>query len=214
MSQNQSHTQEYLFQIPTQVGYRPEPVIFKRPQNTLKTIHRDNKKVQALSLPNLANFNMRSIFSKIFNLAQDAIERESDAIFLTEVWQKIENKKHQFKIEQMLEMKGIKYISTPRPGAKRGGGAAIAVRLDRFSISKLNIAIPHSIEIVWGLLRPKVTTGKISTIIVSSFYCPPRSRKKSILIDHMTETLQSLLKIHSNAGVIISGDRNDLPFYL
>ena len=210
MSQSQSHTKEYLFQIPTQVGYRPEPIIFKRPQNTLKTIHRDNKKVQALSLPNLTNFNMRSIFSKIFNLAQDAIERESDAIFLTEVWQKIENKKHQFKIEQMLEMKGIKYISTPRPGAKRGGGAAIAVRLDRFSISKLNIAIPHSIEIVWGLLRPKVTTGKISTIIVSSFYCPPRSRKKSILIDHMTETLQSLLKIHKNAGVIISGDRNDL----
>ena len=89
-------------------------------------------------------------------------------------------------------------------------GAAIAVRLDRFSLSKLNIAIPSSIEIVWGLLRPKVTTGRISTIIVSSFYCPPKSRKKSILIDHMTETLQSFLKIHINAGVIISGEGNDL----
>lgn len=79
-------------------------------------------------------------------------------------------------------MKGIKYISTPRPGKKRGGGAAIAVKLEKFTISKLNIAIPNSIEIVWGLLRPKVTTGKISSIIVSSFYSPPRSRKNKILI--------------------------------
>ena len=69
-------------------------------------------------------------------------ERESDAVFLTEVWEKLENKKHQSKLEEMLELNGIKYISTPRPGAQRGGGAAI--------VSKLNIASPKSVEVVWG----------------------------------------------------------------
>ena len=102
-------------------------------------------------------------------------------------------------------MHGIKYISTPRPGVQRGGGAAIAVRLENFSISKLNIPLPKS-----GLLKPKVVTGKINTIIVCCFYSPPRSRKNRVLIDHLTVTLQSLLNIHTNAGVIICGDRNSI----
>ena len=46
----------------------------------------------------------------------------------------------------MLEMHGIKYISTARPGSKRGGGAAIAVRQENFTLSKLNIFIPKSVE--------------------------------------------------------------------
>ena len=137
-------------------------------------------------------------------------ERESDLSFLTEVWEKAENKKHQFKLEELLEMQGIKYISTPRPGAQRGGGAAIAVRLDKFNISKLNIPLPRSVEVVWGLLKPKVAIGSISTIIVCCFYSPPRSKKNRVLIDHLTVTLQSLLNTHPNAGVIISGDRNSI----
>ena len=39
-------------------------------------------------------------------------------------------------------MKGMKYISTPRPGVRRGGGAAIVVNTEQFSISKLNVLIP------------------------------------------------------------------------
>ena len=153
---------------------------------------------------------MRSFFPKCDNFARDMEERESDLSFLTEVWEKSEKKKHQFKLEELLEMRGIKYISTPRPGAQRGGGAAIAVRLEKYNISKLNIPLPRSVEVVWGLLKPKIVTGNISTIIVCCFYSPPRSRKNRVLIDHLTVTLQSLLKTHPNAGVIISGDRNSI----
>ena len=63
---------------------------------------------------------MRSLFLKIENFALDVHERESDLIFLTEVWEKLENKKHQFRLEEMLEMSGIKYISTPAQ-VQRGG---------------------------------------------------------------------------------------------
>ena len=153
---------------------------------------------------------MRSFLPKYENFAQDSHERGSDCIFLTEIWQKSENKKHQFKIEDLLETKGIKYISTPRPGARRGGGAAIAVRLESFTISKLNICIPKPLEVVWGLLRPKMSSGKISSIIVCCFYSPPKSKKKKNLVDHITVTLQSLLISLNNPGIIISGDRNDL----
>ena len=196
--------------IPSYWGYRPEKSCATRLPPIRKRIRRDNRSVQALTLPRVLNYNMRSIFSKIENFSEDMLEREGDINFVTEIWQKQENKKHQQKIEKMFELSGISYISTPRPGAQRGGGAAIAVRTQKFTISKLNILIPKSVEVVWGLLRPKSVTGKISTIIVCCFYSPPRSRKNSALVDHLTVTLHSLLKIHSGAGVIISGDRNSI----
>ena len=153
---------------------------------------------------------MRSLFPKIGNFSLDMTERKTDIGFLTEVWEKKENKKHQFKLEEMLEMKGVKYISTPRPGAQRGGGAAIAVRMEKFNISKLNIPIPKSVEVVWGLLKPKVISGKITVIIVCCFYSPPKSRKNPVLLEHITLTLQSLLSTYPQAGVIISGDINNI----
>ena len=73
------------------------------------------------------------------------IERSVDIAFLTEVWEKLENKKHQFKLEELLEIEGIQYISNPRPGAKRGGGAAIAVNIERYSIKKMNVHIPKGL---------------------------------------------------------------------
>ena len=107
-------------------------------------------------------------------------------------------------------MGGVKYISTPRPGPQRGGGAAIAVRTEKFTISKLNIQIPKSVEVVWGLLKPKDISGKISVIIACCFYSPPRSRKNTTLLDHITNMLQSLLINYPGAGIIISGDRNNI----
>ena len=131
--------------IPVQIGYRPIKVIYERPPHSWKTLRRDNKTIQALTLPKIANYNMQSLFSKIENFSLDMQERSTDIRFLTEVWEQKENKKHQFKLEEMLELRGVKYISTPRPGAQRGGGAA--VRTEKFTISKLNIPIPKSVEV-------------------------------------------------------------------
>ena len=153
---------------------------------------------------------MRSVWSKLDSLAQDMDERNADFAILSEVWEKKENLKHQYKIEELFEMKETKYISTARPGTKRGGGAAIVAREDKFNLSKLNIDIPKPLEVVWGLLRPKIPVGHIRKIIICSFYSPPKSRKKSALIDHISITLNKLRTIHPNVAVIIAGDKNDL----
>ena len=112
--------------IPSQIGNRPPKVIYERPPHSRKTIRRDNREIVAQFLPKITSYNVRSLKPKIRNAAQDIIERESDLIFLTEIWEKEDDKKHQHRIEELLELDGIKYISTPRPG-KRGGGAALAV---------------------------------------------------------------------------------------
>ena len=113
--------------IPVITGYRPHRATADRQPAVRKVIRRENKCVQALSLPNILSYNMRSIWGKLDSFATDMQERAGEISILCEVWEKSENKKHQRKIEEMLEMANIHYISTPRPGVKRGGGAAIAV---------------------------------------------------------------------------------------
>ena len=62
-------------------------------------------------------------------------ERKTDVTFISEIWEKLEKKKHQQKIEELFELKGIKYVSNPPRNGKRGGGAALAVNLECFTIS-------------------------------------------------------------------------------
>ena len=196
--------------ITTQIGYRPDRLPLHRPPPVSKTIKRSNKCIQGLSLPNISLYNMRSLWPKLRNFVIDFKERTTGLCFLNEVWEKIENKKHQFKIEELLHMEDIMYISTPRPGARRGGGAAIVADLTKFSLTKLSIAIPKSIEIVWGLLQSKLEGILPCKIIAISFYSPPNSKKNPLLLDHISTNLHHLRTIHHKAGIIIAGDRNNL----
>ena len=157
-----SEGDQYASAIPVHIGHRPvNSLQSSRPPPVRRAVRRDNKVLQAASLPKMSSYNMRSLMPKIGNFGQDMHNRMCSLSFLTEVWHKSENKKHQFKIEELLELKGLKYISTPRPGTRRGGGAALVVNTENFSISKLNISIPNNLEIVWGLVKPYEVTGKI-----------------------------------------------------
>ena len=82
--------------------------------------------------PNNKMSNMSGMWGKLNNLAEDMHERGGDIVFLCEVWEKSESKKHKRRIEHLLEMKQISYISTPRPGAKRGGGLVLPSALTSF----------------------------------------------------------------------------------
>ena len=70
--------------------------------------------------------------------------------------------------------------------------------------------IPKNVEAVWGLIKPKFQSARISEIIACSFYSPPDMGSNKALIDHLTDKLHSLLTKHPNAGVILSGDRNSM----
>ena len=201
---------ESFFTIPVLISSRMSSRVYQeRGTCCNRSIIRDNKHLEALNLPTFTVNNMRTIWSKLDNLAEDIHERSVDISILSEVWEKKENLKHQSKIEELLELKGISYIS-PRPGLKRGGGSAIAACPKKFSLVKLHIAIPKSLEVVWGLLRPKKVLGSIKKIIICSFYSPPRSKKKTILIDHILTVLSLLRTEHPGAATIIAGDKNDL----
>ena len=169
---------------------------------------KSDKITSALHMPVVATYNMRSIFPKLGNLKKDILERDIQAAFCCEIWEKSESKQHQFEIEKMLESEGLKYISTPRPTG--WGGAAIIVNQEKFWLEKMNIHIPHNLEVIWGLLKPKDVTATFKKILLCSFYSPPNSRKNSKLTDHIVTTLQMLSTQYPDSPMILGADRNSM----
>ena len=105
----------------------------------------------------------------------------------SEIWENTENVTHANLIEHALEIHGIQCVSTPRPN-RRGGGAAITlIRESPFILTQIDptcMSVEDSLEVCWGLLKPKIPTGPIKSIIVCAFYIIPNCRNKSALIEH------------------------------
>ena len=154
---------------------------FRDTKSNLINVKRDNRHLIGEFLPSISVSNMRSLIPKIQNFKVDVLEREISVALLSEVWEKAGCKKQKHEVEKMFQMDGLKYISTPRT-YKRGGGAAIVVNLEHFSLEKLDVVIPNKLEIVWGLVRPKVKVSSIKEIIVVAFYAPPKSKKNELLL--------------------------------
>ena len=135
-----------------------------RPGNS----HRIRNASVAHHLPVVTVCNLRSLFPKIQNFKNDFFEHQVDVSLCCEVWEKAEDRKHKAELVTMFELQGLKYFSTPRPRGKRGGGAAIICNTDKFHIEKLDIQIPHHLEIVWALAKPKAETAEFKRIILCS----------------------------------------------
>ena len=174
-----------------------------------KTIRRDNRLLITEALPILSVSNLRSFWPKQNNFIEDLKMRDISCAMLSEVWEKANCRKQQFELEKMLNMDGLKYISTPRI-TKRGGGAAIVAQLKNYSLDKIEVPNPNKVEVVFGILRPKKTTCRIKEIIIAAFYSPPKSKKNPKLLDHLLSNTLYLLAKYPNAGLCIGGDRNDL----
>ena len=123
-----------------------------------------------------------------------------------------ENKSHQHRIKEALELEGIHYISNPRPD-QRGGGAAITLLSGDFNLSKLDVKVPKKLEVVWGLVRPNVQTPKFKGIIVCSFYSVPNSKRKTQLVEHIFINYGELKAVHRNCFFLAGGDKNDLNIF-
>ena len=80
---------------------------------------------------------------------------------------------------------------------------------NQFTLARLPICVPPDLEVCWGIIKPK-SPGSIKEIIVCSFYCPPRSRKKTKLVEHISVNYFTMKSIYPNSAFIGGGDKNDL----
>ena len=182
----------------------------------LKVIHRNEKINSSSTLPVVAVANVRSLLPKLNSTIEKIENEEIDIALICEVWEKTgkKNRNFQSRVEEMMEMKGLKYISCgARPSGKRGGGAAIVANTSKFSLEKLDVQVPNNLEVQWGIVRPKVVSPitRFKEILVCSFYSPPASRKHCKLLDHLVSATHALMARYPQAALILGGDKNSLP---
>ena len=74
---------QLVYPIPVVNSYRPPKVPFDHLMPPVRrVIRRENRCVQALSLPVILSYNMRSIWGKLENFSEDVHDRAGEIIFL------------------------------------------------------------------------------------------------------------------------------------
>ena len=86
-----------------------------------------------------------------------------------------------------------------------------------FVLTKLEVTAfsgEDSLEVCWGLVKPKYSTSHIKSLIDCSFYIPPYSKKKSVLIQQISLNYYILKTQYPDSAFICGGDKNDLNIQL
>ena len=185
--------------------------------NTVPKHPRVNNRINASAyLPVIAVINCRSLQPKLRSLVEKFQNEDYSIAVLCEIWEKTGKKNSYFqsKVEEMLELDGLKYLSCgSRPSGKRGGGVAILIDSRKLNIEKLQIHVPNNLEVLWAIVRPKEPHqgSQFKEYVVCSFYSPPSSRKNRKLLDHVISTTHALMARFPSAAFYLAGDKNDLP---
>ena len=177
----------------------------------LKTIKRSNKLIEALVLPRIININPRSVYNKVIEFHNFVKEESIDCIFMSESWEKPENP-----LDDIINLPSHMVISNPHQRKGIGGRPALFINQDKYHIRNLTqtlIDIPWGVEAVWALISPKNVTNniKIKRIALCSLYSKPNSKKKTLLLDHISHAFNVIsAKYNDDVHFIIAGDTNDL----
>ena len=188
---------------------RKKQILFQN----IKVIKRSEKIFQALKLPKVLNVNPRSLYNKKNEFCTFIEEESIDLACISESFER-----KNFTLEKLLELENFKILSNVYQREGKGGRPAIVVNTDKYEVENLtqtHITIPWGVEIVWAALTPKNVNkdSKIQKIVVGSVYSKPKSRKKSILLDHIAQVYSQMSsKYKKGLHWIICGDTNDLFF--
>ena len=174
-------------------------------------IKRNNKITQALDLPTICNLNPRSVYNKVEEF-HTFVEQESvDLLFMSESWER-----DYLTLDQIIKLEDHSIISNVSQRKEVGGRPAIFVNNKKFDVQNVTntlVQIPWGVEAVWCVLTPKNITNdsKIQKIACCAVYCKPGSKKKTLLLDHISDAY-NVLKTKYGKGLhfVIAGDTNEL----
>jgi hypothetical protein len=174
-------------------------------------IKMSNRFTQALSLPSLCNLNPRSVYNKRDEFHALVKEEQLDVIFLSESWER-----DYLPLDKIIDLEDHTVISNVHQRTGMGGRPAIIANHKKYHVQNLTnsvIQIPWGVEAVWCVLTPKNIThdSKIQKIACCALYSKPNSKKKSLLLDHISDAFNVLsTKYDRGLHFILAGDTNDL----
>ena len=185
--------------------------INSRNKSNLKVVKRSNKNIQALSLPTLVNMNPRSVYNKIDEFHTFVRQEEVDVVFLSESWER-----QNLPLSQIMNLEDHTVISNVSQRKGTGGRPAIIANHSKYQVQNITntvIQIPWGVEAVWCILTPHGASNdsKVQKIACCSIYSKPSSKRKSLLLDHISDAFNILsTKYGRGLHFVLAGDTNDL----
>ena len=154
--------------------------------------------------------NPHSVYNKVEEFHDFMEEEMVDLLFMSESWER-EN----LQLKDIINLENHVVISNVYQRHGVGGRPAIVANKRKYGIQNITntlVQIPWGVEAVWCILTPKNVShnSKIQKIACSSLYSKPSSRKKSLLLDHISESFNIISKKYGRGlHFIIAGDVND-----
>ena len=155
--------------------------------------------------------NPRSVYNKLNEFHTFVNEEELDCIFLLESWER-----EHLTLDKVIKLEDHVVISNVSQRKEKGGRPAIIANSKKYEVQNVTntlIQIPWGVEAVWCVLTPRNVThdSKIQKIACCALYSKPDSRKKTLLLDHISDAFNILsTKYGRGLEFIIAGDTNDL----
>ena len=162
-------------------------------------------------MPSICNINPRSIYNKNIEFETLVKEEELDCIFMSESFEREEKT-----LNNLIKLDDHVVISNVNQRKGKGGRPAIFANFKKFEVQNLTnslIQVPWGVEAIWCILTPKniQNDAKIQKIACCSIYSKPKSKKKTLLLDHLSDAFNILsTKYGRGLEFVIAGDTNDL----
>ena len=190
MLENRNHRREIA-------GFVNQTKVHDTFSNTRKE-HINNKANQALVLPTICNLNPRSVYNKINELITFITEEEVDLLFVSESWEREE-----YPLPDLIKPRLMTHevISNVWQRKGRGGRPAVIVNKEKYNFENVTnrfIQVPWGVEATWCIITPKNVTNNsiIQKIACCAVYSKPNSKKKSLLLDHLSDAYNMLNSKH------------------
>ena len=180
-------------------------------KKNLHTIKRSNNLVQALQLPTCANINPRSLYNCVEEFETYVEEENIDVAFVSETWER-EVKP----LQMLINLPNHTVVSNVYQRKGVGGRPALIINHDKFSISSpldSLVSLPWGVETTTAMIAPKLLKSDscVKRIMLVSIYSKPNSRKKTALLDYLSDVYNVISKQYpEGTHWIIAGDSNDL----
>ena len=177
----------------------------------MNNLIRPNKFLQAIQLPVIANINPRSVYTKTEEFHTFVREEEVDLLFMSESWER-----EHLTLDKIIKLEDHTVISNVVQRIGQGGRPAIIANHKKYHVQNLTntvVQIPWGVEAVWCILTPKDVKHDsiVQKIACCAIYCKPNSKKKTLLLDHISDAFNILsTKYGRGLHYILAGDTNDL----
>ena len=151
------------------------------------------------------------MYNKIDEFHTFVKEEEVDLLLMSESWER-----EYLTLNQIIKLEDHTVISNVSQRKGKGGRPAIIVNHTKYQVQNITntiVQIPWGVEAVWCVLTPHNVShdSKVQKIACCAIYSKPNSKRKTLLLDHISDAF-NILSTRYGRGLhfILAGDTNDL----